>query len=158
MLNVIPLASAWKMPIRLLGSKYRGEISSSCKLLCHLITLSFLTFIHLTFHISSPRQASKEQKPYLTSLLSTTIFTGRLRLKQKLQYLGQLIRRADSLEKTLMLGKTEDKRRRGQQRVRWLDSITDSNGLKFEQTPGDGEGQEGLACCSPRGHKELGTT
>ena len=49
-----------------------------------------------------------------------------LMLKLKLQYLGHLIRRADSLEKTLMLGKIESKRRRGWQRMRWLDSITDS--------------------------------
>ena len=47
-------------------------------------------------------------------------------LKIKLQYFGHLIWRSDSLEKTLMLGKTEDKRRRGQQRIRWLDGITDS--------------------------------
>ena len=47
-------------------------------------------------------------------------------LKLKLQYLGHLMRRADSLEKTLMLGKIEGRRRRGQQRMRWLDGITDS--------------------------------
>ena len=51
-------------------------------------------------------------------------------------------RRADLLEKTLMLGKTEGKRRRGWQRMRWLDSITNRlNGLEFEQTLGDSEGQ-----------------
>ena len=49
-----------------------------------------------------------------------------LLLKLKLQYFGPLIRRTDSLEKTLMLGKTEGKRRKGRQRMRWLDSITDS--------------------------------
>ena len=49
--------------------------------------------------------------------------------KLKLQYLGYLMRRADSLEKTLMLGKVEGKRRRGWQRMRWLDSITDSKDL-----------------------------
>ena len=49
-----------------------------------------------------------------------------LMLKLKLQYLGHLMRRADSLEKTLMLGKTEGKRRRGQQNMTWSDSITDS--------------------------------
>ena len=49
-----------------------------------------------------------------------------LMLKLKLQYFGHLLQRADSLEKTLMLGKTEGNRRRGQQRMRWLDSITDS--------------------------------
>ena len=49
-----------------------------------------------------------------------------LMLKLKLQYIGHLIRRTDSLEKTLMLGKTEGRGRRGQQRTRWLDGITDS--------------------------------
>ena len=47
-------------------------------------------------------------------------------LKLKLQYFGHLMRRADSLEKTLMLGKIEGRRRRGRQRIRWLDGITDS--------------------------------
>ena len=47
-------------------------------------------------------------------------------LKLKLQYFGHLMRRSDSLEKTLMLGKIEGGRRRGQQRMRWLDGITDS--------------------------------
>ena len=49
-----------------------------------------------------------------------------LKLKLKLQYCGHQMRRANSLEKTLMLGKTEGRRRRGQQRMRWLDGITDS--------------------------------
>ena len=49
-----------------------------------------------------------------------------LMLKLKLQYFGYLMQRADSLERTLMLGKTESRRRRGWQRMRWLDSITDS--------------------------------
>ena len=49
-----------------------------------------------------------------------------LMLKLKLQYFGHLMRRTDSLEKTLMLGKIEDRRRREQQRMRWLDGITDS--------------------------------
>ena len=49
-----------------------------------------------------------------------------LKLKLKLQYFGHLMQRADSLEKTLMLGKIEGRRRRGRQRMRWLDGITDS--------------------------------
>ena len=49
-----------------------------------------------------------------------------LMLKLKLQYFGHLMKRADSLERTLMLGKTEGRRRRGRQRMRWLDGITDS--------------------------------
>ena len=51
----------------------------------------------------------------------------------KLQYFGQLMRRADSLEKTLMMGRVEGKRRRGQQRMRWLDSITDSVDMNVSQ-------------------------
>ena len=58
-----------------------------------------------------------------------------------------------------MLGKIEGRRRRGQQRMRWLDGITDSiNGHEFEQALEDVEGQGGLACCSPWGHKEWDTT
>ena len=52
-----------------------------------------------------------------------------LMLKLKLQHFGHLMQRADSLEKTLMLGKIEDRRRRGQQRMRWLDGITDSTDM-----------------------------
>ena len=73
-----------------------------------------------------------------------------LMLKLKLQYFGHLMRRADSLEKILMLGKTEGRRSQGQQRMRWLDGITDFNGYESEQTPGDSEEQGSLACCSPR--------
>ena len=65
------------------------------------------------------------------------------------------MRLTNSLEKTLMLGKIEGKRRRGRQRMRWLDGITNS---EFEQALGDGEGQESLVCCSPWSCKELDTT
>ena len=53
-------------------------------------------------------------------------------LKLKLQYFGHLMGRTDSLEKTLMLGKIEGRKRRGQQRMRWLDGITDSIDMSFE--------------------------
>ena len=55
----------------------------------------------------------------------------RLMLKMKLQYFGHLMGRADSLEKTLMLGKIESRKRRGQQRMRWLDGITDSTDMSL---------------------------
>ena len=58
-----------------------------------------------------------------------------LMLKLKLQYFGHLMRRADSFEKTLMLGKIEGGRRRGRQRMRWLDGITDSMGMSLSEFP-----------------------
>ena len=81
-----------------------------------------------------------------------------LMLKLKFQYFAHLIWRANSLEKTLMLGKTESWRRRGWQRMRWLDGITDSMDMNLSKLPEDGEGQGSLACCSPWGCKELDMT
>ena len=59
-----------------------------------------------------------------------------MKLKLKLQYFGHLMRRVDSLEKTLMLGGTEDRRRRGQKRMRWLDGITDSMHMSLGELRG----------------------
>ena len=78
-------------------------------------------------------------------------------LKLKLQYFGYLTRRADSFEKTLMLGNIEDGWRRGRQRKRWLDGITDSMDMSLIKLGVDNE-QGGLACCSPWGLKESDMT
>ena len=71
-------------------------------------------------------------------------------LKLKLQHFGHVMWRTDSLEKILMLGKIEGRRRKG-----WHHQL---DGHEFEQAPGVGDGQGNLACCSPRGHKESDMT
>ena len=81
-----------------------------------------------------------------------------LMLKLKLQYFGYLMRRVDSLEKTLMLGGIGDRRRRGRQRMRWLDGITNSMDMSLSRLREFGDGQGGLACCDSWGHKESDTT
>ena len=79
-------------------------------------------------------------------------------LKLKLQCFDHLMQRTDSLEKTLMPGKIEGGRRRGRQGMRWLDGITDSMDMSLSHPLEVGDGQGGLACCSPWGLKELDTT
>ena len=69
-------------------------------------------------------------------------------LKLKLQYFGHPMGSADLLEKTLILGKIEGRKRRGQQRKRWLDGISDSMDMSL-RILGDSEGQGSLVCCSP---------
>ena len=78
-------------------------------------------------------------------------------LQLKLQYFGHVVQRSDSLGKTLMLGKTEGRKRRGakDEMIGWHHCL---NAHEFEQAPGDSEGQGSLACHSPRGRKELDAT
>ena len=78
-------------------------------------------------------------------------------LKLKIQYFGHLMQKADSLDKTLMLGKTEGRRRRGRQRMRWLAGITDSMDMSFGKL-WELVMDRGWACCSSWGRKEEDTT
>ena len=77
-----------------------------------------------------PETSRRSNQSILKEINSEYSLEG-LMLKLKLQYFGHLMRRADSVEKTLMLGKIEGRRRRGRQRIRWLDSITDSIGMNL---------------------------
>ena len=96
----------------------------------------------------------KEVQPVHAKEISPEYSLEGLMLRLKLQYLGHLMRRVDSLEKTLMLGGIGGRRRRGQQRKRWLDGITDSMGMSL----GVGDGQGSLACCHSWGRKETDMT
>ena len=81
-----------------------------------------------------------------------------LTLKLKLQYFGHLRQKSKSLEKTLMLGKVENRRREGRPRMRWLNDIIDTMDMNLNKLQEDSEGQRTLACCSPQGHKESDMT
>ena len=96
--------------------------------------------------------ARKSNQSILKEINSEYSLEG-LMMKLKHQYFGHLMQRADSMEKTLMLGKTEGRRRRGateDEMVAWHHGL---NGHECEQAPGDGEGQGSLECCYPWDHR-----
>ena len=102
--------------------------------------------------MSIPWTAGRSNQSILKEISPGYSLEG-LMLKLKLQYFGHVMQRTDSLEKTLTMGKTEGRRGRGQQRMRWLGNHQ-LKGHEIEQTLGGGEGQGSLACCSPLDLKE----
>ena len=97
--------------------------------------------------LESPLDCKEIQSQSILKEIRPGCSLERLMLKLKLQYFGHFMRRVDSLEKTLMLGKIEDRRRRGQQRMRLVGWHYRFNGHGFGWTPTVGDGQGGLACC-----------
>ena len=90
--------------------------------------------------------ARVSKQPILKEISAEYSLEG-LMLKLKLQSFGDLMQRTDSFKKTLVLGKIEGRRRRGRQRMRWLDGIPDTMDISLSKLFGDGQG--GLACCGP---------
>ena len=82
--------------------------------------------------LESPLAARRSNQSIIQEIRPEYSLEG-LMLKLKLQYFGHLMQRTDSLEKTLMLGKMEGRRRRGRQRMRWLDGVTDSMDVSLSQ-------------------------
>ena len=101
-----------------------------------------------------PWTARRSSQSILKEINLECLLEG-LILKLKLEYFGHLMQRADSFEKTLMLGKIEDRRRRGRQRMRWLDGVTDMMDVSLSKLQEMVKGR--LACCSSWGRGEADT-
>ena len=103
------------------------------------------------------RWTARESNQTILKEISPGCSLEGMMLKLKLQYFGHLMRSVDSLENTLMLGRIGGRMQRGQQRMRWLDGITNSMDVSFSELQ-VGDGQGGLVCCDSWGRKESDTT
>ena len=104
------------------------------------------------------RRTARRSNQSILKEISPEYSLEELVLKLKLLYFGHLMWRTETLDKTLMLGKIEGRRRKGWQRMRWLDGITNLMDMNLKQAPGVGDGQGSLACYSPWDHKESDIT
>ena len=122
---------------RRLGSALRAEWEKyfPCCLLCNYCHICMVVVIEITGNLPERRAGLLQVQSLSLMVLwrGKTRSSGGLMLKLKLQYFGHFMWRVDSLEKTLMLGRIGGRRRRGQQRMRWLDGITDSMGLSLSR-------------------------
>ena len=107
---------------------------------------------------SAPWTCLMNISPVFTNDLQTNQFSWFWKLIPLTTHFGHLMQRGDSLEKTLMLGKIEGRRRRGWQRMRWLDDIIDSMGMTLSKLQKMVKEKGGLVCCSPWGRKESDIT
>ena len=107
--------------------------------------------------LRAPWTARRSNQSILKEISNEYSLEG-LMLKLKIQYFGHLMWKTDSFEKTLMLGKIEGRRRKGRQRMRWLDDITDSMDMSLSKRRELAIRQGGLVCCSPWAHNESDTT
>ena len=117
--------------VGMVGGGGRGELQEGADI-CILIADWCFWIVVLEKTLRVPWTARRSNQLIIQEI-NPEYSLERLMPKLQLQYFGYLMRRADSPEKTLMLGKIEDRRRRGQQRMRWLDSITDSMDMSLSK-------------------------
>ena len=150
LLTKVPLVKAMVFPVVMYGCEIWTIKKAECRRIDGLELWCWRRLLKVPWTARGSNQSIlKETNPEYS--------LDGLMLKVKLQYLGHFMWRADSFEKTLMLGKIECRRRRGRQRisssVRGWHHRLDRH--EFRGTPGVGDGQEGLACCSSWGCREL---
>ena len=122
----IPLVKAMVFPMVMYGYESWTVKKAKCRRMDAFELCCWRRLLRVPWNARRPNQSILKE-------ISTEYSLGGLMLKLKLQYFGYLMQRADTLEQTLMLGKIEGRRRRGRQRMRWLDGITDSRDMSLSK-------------------------